>query len=386
MFMIPTTFLNPKNDKKRQRLIKTTNSYMFPDEFREFSENIVLASRSYFEQPFKVIALDLDNTLWGGVIGDDGIESLRIGGHDHIGEYYSEFQKCLKVLKDSGFLLVILSKNNSDIALNVFNKHPDMVLKIDDFADYEINWEEKHENIVKISERLSLNLNSFIFIDDNPVERLKMSSNLPQVNVFNFPEQLFQLHEKLNSEPRLSKYKVTNEDTNRTQMYMEEKNRKEFLTDKKTIKKSDIAKLINLEISYHDLVDQNVSRACQLINRTNQFSLQGRKYSQDEFNNKIKQNGISGFVVRAKDDFGDYGIISSILFQITKQKIVVFEFSMSCRILGRSIENNILEKLKTFASSKDKQLEFSFIDTGLNSVINKFLSDNSANISPTVQK
>ena len=160
------------------------------------------------------------------MIGDDGIESLRIGGHDHIGEYYSEFQKCLKVLKDSGFLLVILSKNNSDIALNVFNKHPDMVLKIDDFADYEINWEEKHENIVKISERLSLNLNSFIFIDDNPVERLKMSSNLPQVNVFNFPEQLFQLHEKLNSEPRLSKYKVTNEDTNRTQMYMEEKNRK----------------------------------------------------------------------------------------------------------------------------------------------------------------
>ena len=148
-----------------------------------------------------------------------------------------------------------------------------------------------------------------------------MSSNLPQVNVFNFPEQLFQLHEKLNSEPRLSKYKVTNEDTNRTQMYMEEKNRKEFLTDKKTIKKSDIAKLINLEISYHDLVDQNVSRACQLINRTNQFSLQGRKYSQDEFNNKIKQNGISGFVVRAKDDFGDYGIISSILFQITKQKL-----------------------------------------------------------------
>lgn len=377
-FLLPIILAHPINDKRRQKLIKTSKSLFFPDEMASMLNNIELGIQAIFRQPFKVIALDLDNTLWGGVIGEDGIDKIRLGGHDHVGEYYSHFQMCLKRLKEQGFLLVILSKNNEELALDVISNHPDMILQIEDFADHQINWQEKHENIKKISQNLSLNLDSFIFIDDNPIERIKMSTHLPEVTVLPFPQQIFELHEELNKEAGLSKSIHTQEDSVRTLMYQQEKKRKKFLASSEGTNTESLAEKIGMVISKEIIVDKNKDRACQLVNRTNQFTLSGKKYSEDEFEKLRNETDVFGFVVRAKDNFGDYGIVSTVIYREDKTTLNVLEFSMSCRILGRNIEDQIFTELQETAENCKKSLNFSFMDTGKNKVIKLFLEKKSA--------
>lgn len=374
--MLDLETARPVNDKRRFKLLKVTKSLFFKEEFETIKRNIFLAANFHVEQPFKVIALDLDNTLWGGVIGEDGIKNIRLGGHDHIGEYFQEFQQWLKDLKNKGFLLVILSKNDEDLAISTIENHPDMVLRKDDFVAFEINWEEKHKNIKKIAEKLSLNLDAFIFIDDNPIEQIKMRSNVPQVTTLEFPNDLFALHEKLNAEPRLYKPTSTDEDLKRTQMYRQESARKNFLVSKPALNSCDIATEIGLSTQFDEFREGNLPRAMQLLNRTNQFSLSGRKYTPDEFYDLLKEPNTEGFVVRASDNFGDYGIIATVIYQSNDKSLTVTEFSMSCRILGRTIEDRILKKLKSITINSDIKLVFRFKNTGRNTVMANFLSQN----------
>ena len=299
----------------------------------------------------KLLILDLDDTLWGGIVGDIGWKNLRIGGHDHLGEAFRDLQIQIKSLKNQGIILALASKNDETIAIEAINNHPEMVLSMEDFVAHRINWEDKAKNIVDIVNELNLGLQSVVFIDDSPFERARVRDMLPEILVPELPKDPTDYNTFLSKLRCFDKAHITKEDKIRSNLYKFESKRTKLKQQKKSL--SDWIKTLNLTIVIENIKNTNTPRATQLLNKTNQMNLSTRRLNEQEFNNWIKVKSNNLWTVKAADKFGDYGIIGVLSISIIDNVATLVDFILSCRVVGRYIEETMIEFLKEFCQKKN---------------------------------
>lgn len=288
----------------------------------------------------RLIVLDLDNTLWGGVVGENGWQGLRLGGHDHVGEAFREFQLALKSLSNRGVQLAISSKNDEAVALEAIDKHPEMILKRDDFVSWRINWNDKAVNIAELAEEINLGLESIVFIDDNPAERSRVSDALQGVLVPDWPEDPSMYVETLHSLRCFENTTITKEDRARTTLYISERKRRDI---KYNVKNNDdwLRRLGTIVTASH-VNSNNISRVTQLFNKTNQLNLSTRRLSEQEIIAWLDNKTRSMMAISVTDQFGDMGLVGVISVEASGLKGRLVDFVLSCRVMGRQVEETLL--------------------------------------------
>jgi FkbH-like protein len=278
----------------------------------------------------KVIVCDLDNTLWGGVAGDDGPGAIKLGAPDPLGECFHAFQSALKGLRSRGILLAICSKNDEAFALSVIADHPAMVLRKSDFVAWRINWKDKAENLVALAEELNLGLDSFVFLDDSPQEREQIRQILPQVYTPDLPASPSDLASFVSSLTCFETSTLGQEDRARTDMYQAERGRREARElggDVESWLRS-----LEIEVRAAPLRRETLPRAAQLLNKTNQFNLSLRRMDDASFWSWATEPGNTVYVFRVSDRFGDSGLTG----------LAIVDFVMSCRVMGKKVEEALL--------------------------------------------
>lgn len=290
---------------------------------------------------YKVLVLDCDNTLWGGVIGEDGIEGLVLG-QDGLGQAYVDFQLTIKYLARQGVIVVLASKNNEEEVWRVFDNHPAMVLKRSDIVSWKINWIEKFENVQALAEELNLSLDTFVFWDDSPVERKKMSMALPQVFTVNAHSDVFEWPKQLSSLTQFAKFSISQDDKKKTQQYQ---NRAKFVRERKeTLDEAGYLRTIQLEPEIHPITPATVSRAEQLCAKTNQFNLRTVRHTAADLQLLAQDHIDFCFLTSLSDIYGDHGIVGLVCIrEIDKDTIFIDTFLQSCRVLGRYLESWMLQ-------------------------------------------
>lgn len=308
--------------------------------FQEASRDIKSAVGGILGTSRKLIIVDLDDTLWGGVVGDLGYQNLKLGGHDPVGEAFVDFQKELKALNRKGILLGVVSKNTESVALEAIEKHDEMILKLGDFAGWKINWSDKVQNILELVSELNLGLQSVVFIDDNPAERDRVRNALPEILAPEWPEDKLLYPSALLKLSCFNNPSVSAEDSTRTEMYVTQKKRTHL---KESLQSFDEwLEALSCEVLVEPLNPQNQERILQLINKTNQMNLATRRLTEQEFKAwESKANrSILGF--RVKDKFGDMGLTGVISLVANGNNCDVVDFVLSCRVMGRKIEEAMI--------------------------------------------
>ena len=345
------------------------------DFLKKVSEVLLSCIEGVLGKSRRVLVLDLDNTLWGGILGDDGVEGIKIGGHDVDGEAFLDFQKAIKTLKNRGVALAIASKNYEENAINALEKNQEMHLKKDDFSAWRINWKDKAANIVEIAEELNLGLSSLVFIDDNPVERGRVSETLPNVYVPDWPESPAEYAQALLSLTCFNVPSISDEDKKRVGMFAAEKDRKQL---KESLSHDDWLKSININVELEDINKNNKKRIVQLLSKTNQFNAITRRFSEVEIDNWLEKQDRYCWAYRVSDKYGESGLTAVVTFEIYDNYIQIYDFVMSCRVMGRSIENLILKSIIDFAIQHDKsEVRVSYEKTDRNKPMREFLEDRS---------
>jgi FkbH-like protein len=308
--------------------------------FREAVRDIKAAFRGMLGDARKLIIVDLDDTLWGGIVGDLGWENLVLGGHHHLGEAYVDFQLALKSMKNRGILLAIVSKNEEPVALEAIGKHPEMVLGLEDFAGWRINWQDKVQNILELLTELNLGPQSAVFIDDNPAERARVQESLPEVLVPDWPQDPLLYPATLLSLRCFEMPSLSREDFARTSMYLSENKRRQL---KKTVRSIEewLARLA-ICVRVEELHPVNLQRAAQLLNKTNQMNLSTRRMSAAELRAWAEQEHHKLWTLRVSDKFGDSGLTGIVSLEIQDRKAQIVDFILSCRVMGRKIEEAML--------------------------------------------
>ena len=248
--------------------------------------------------------MDLDDTLWGGIVGDDGWQNLSLGGHDAIGEAFVDFQKELKALSRRGVLLAIVSKNDEAIALEAIDKHPEMLLRREDFVAWRINWTKA--NLEELVRGVNLGLDSAVFIDDNLSERARVRETLSEVLVPDWPEDKTQYVTALRALNCFNAVSVTEEDRSRTSSYVAERERQGSLNAVGSL--DEWLQTLGLVVEVEELSSLNLPRAVQLLNKTNQMNLQTRRMPEGEIAAWSQESGCKVWTFRVKDRFSDYGL------------------------------------------------------------------------------
>ena len=308
--------------------------------FQEAVADIKAALGGMLGYARKLIILDLDDTLWGGIVGDVGWENLVLGGHHHLGEAYVDFQQALKSMKNRGILLALASKNEEQVALEAIRKHPEMVLKLEDFAGWRINWQDKAQNILDLMTELNLGPQSTLFIDDNPAERARVKESLPEVLVPDWPEDPLFYPAALLSLRCFEMPSLSQEDLVRTSMYLSENKRQAL---KQTVSSlEDWLTRLAIRLQVEKLHPANLQRATQLLNKTNQMNLSTRRMSEAELMNWAEDNHHRLWTVRVSDKFGDAGLTGIISLEIQEPNAQIVDFILSCRVMGRKIEEAML--------------------------------------------
>ena len=320
----------------------------------------------------KLLVLDLDNTLWGGIVGEVGWKKLRIGGHDYLGEAFHDFQIKIKALKDQGIILALASKNEESTAIEAINNHPEMILSMNDFTTYRINWEDKAKNISEMVTELNLGLQSVVFFDDSSFERERVRAVLPEVLVPELPKDPTEYSNFISKLHCFDSSFITDEDKLRGDLYKSEFKRTELKNKHKSL--SNWINTLNLEILIENIKNKNNPRALQLINKTNQMNLSTRRLTEKEFNNWVSKKNNYMWTIRAKDKFGDYGIIGILSITVKNKVAYIVDFIFSCRIVGRFIEDSAIQFLKNYSKkNKIKQINGLYKKTKKNILIYKFL-------------
>jgi len=308
--------------------------------FRAAASDVKSAMRVIMGESKKLIIVDLDNTLWGGVVGDDGWENLRLGGHDPVGETYVGFQKALKAMTNRGILLGIVSKNDEQVALEAIESHPEMVLSIDDFAGWQINWNDKAQNVARLVESLNLGLQSVVFIDDNPFERARVREALPEVLVPEWPEDPFRYRATLRKMNCFDTATLTEEDRQRASMYISQKKRDAQKTKIDSL--DEWLKSLDMKVKVDELNDSNLARTVQLFNKTNQMNLRTRRMSESEILKWLDVDNRKLLTFRVSDKFGDSGLTGILSFEVENHTAHLSDFILSCRVMGRKVEETMV--------------------------------------------
>lgn len=305
----------------------------------------------------KLIALDLDGTLWKGIIGDDGIDGIEIGNETSAGQIFVDLQKYLRELKNLGILLAVNSKNDLENALAGLN-HPDGILRPDDFVSIKANWNSKDQNLREIAAELSLGLESFVFIDDSEFEREIVRKNLPQVEVIDFdsPEEIVQI---LDRSGFFEITKISDEDRKRSEQY---RARAEAIKlESKFSNYDEFLESLKMEVDIREFDKISLGRIAQLVNKTNQFNLTTRRFTESEIRSMSQDPRFICLQGKLKDRFGDYGIVSIILGEIFGDEVEIDLFLMSCRVLKRRFENSMLARFEEECRAR-----------GIRSIVGKF--------------
>jgi len=316
----------------------------------------------------KCLILDLDNTVWGGVIGDDGLENIQIGSLG-IGKAFSALQYWAKKLKERGVLLAVCSKNDESVAKEPFEKHPDMVLHLDDFAIFTANWEPKADNIRRIQKILNIGFDSMVFVDDNSMERNFVRAELPMVCVPELPEDPADYADYLASLNLFETISFSEADLARTQQYQAEARR--VAAQEQFANEDDFLKSMNMEALVSEFNAFNTPRVAQLSQRSNQFNLRTVRYTEADVSARAKDSGYRTFAFSLKDRFGDNGLISVLVLKRTDAETFFIEnWLMSCRVLKRGMENFVLNTLVEYAKRQNaKYLLGEYIETPKNHMV-----------------
>ncbi|MFA6536533.1 MAG: HAD-IIIC family phosphatase [Candidatus Paceibacterota bacterium] len=324
-----------------------------PQAFPVLAESLLAYAVASAGNNKKCLVVDLDNTLWTGVAGEDGPRKVVPN---------QKLQEHLLGLYKRGVVLAINSKNNPEDAFEVIDNHPEMILRRDHFAAWRINWNNKDSNLIELSEEMSLGTASFAFIDDDPLNLGLVRSNLPEVAVMH-PDSVFDY-------VGFHSFNLTREDVRRGEMYVEERRRKEL---KQAVPdQEDFLRKLNMEVSISPVSDSNLGRASQLTQKTNQFNLTTRRYSESEIR-KFLETGWKIWSLQVKDVFGDYGIVGLAMFDSAKGHLD--NFMLSCRVLGRGVETALLAQVLTEAQKSDlKVVSAEFIRTKKNLPAETFLA------------
>lgn len=311
----------------------------------EIKQRIAVETR----QAKKVLLLDLDNTIWRGLAGENDITPIVLS-EDGVGLAYKNFQRVIRQIKQQGVVLGIVSKNNENDAMKIIENHPHMVLRPDDFAAIRINWDNKVGNIISISKELNIGLDSIVFVDDNKAEQALIKESLPEVVVPDFPdrpEELTRFMTELFLE-FFEKSVITDEDREKTKQYQANNERK---------------KLQESSVDYDGFLDglemkmfrvdpnKNKERFIQLVNKTNQFNLTTRRLTEPEAIKILSNPDSEVFLYRVVDKFGDNGIVAAVIVDFGEDAIIT-EFTMSCRVMGRKIEEAIIEDVEESARNR----------------------------------
>lgn len=298
----------------------------------------------------KVIVLDLDNTLWGGVVGDDGLEGIEVGTTSPRGEAYRDFQQNLLDLSKRGVLLAVCSKNDHEKAVEPFLKHPEMVLRLSNIVNFKANWEPKSENIRQMATELNLGLDSFVFLDDNPAEIDIVRQFVPEVTAIWLGEDPSTYSATLKNCRHFELRSVTKEDLERVKLYQQEAKRQELQSTSTDMGVYLTSLEMTATISPFTSID--VPRITQLINKSNQFNLTTRRRGESEVQALMASPEHSSFTIRLSDRFGDHGLIAIVVTKIEGDELHVDTWLMSCRVLKRQVEEITLNEIVRLARER----------------------------------
>jgi FkbH-like protein/FkbM family methyltransferase len=309
--------------------------------------------------PFKVIALDCDNTLWKGVCGEEGPSGIEVTAP------HRALQEFMIAQMNAGRLLCLCSKNNEQDVLDVFDQHPDMLLKREHLVSWRINWDRKSENLQSLANELNLGLDSFIFLDDNPVDCADVKSHRPGVLTLQLPPNPESIPAFLNHVWALDHSGATEEDQNRTRLYRENAERQQFRACAFSLK--DFVRGLQLRVEIAEATEDQLSRISQLTFRTNQFNFTTLRRSENGIKDFLKREGAHCCVVRVSDRFGDYGLVGVVMYESETDRYKLDTFLLSCRVLGRGVEHAVVSDLGRRALREGKGfIEFTYQPTQKN--------------------
>jgi len=315
----------------------------------------------------KCLILDLDNTLWGGILGEDGIEKISLDDKPP-GNAFLEFQKVILQLYHRGIILAINSKNNFVDVKEIFEKHPKMILKENNFADAQINWEDKASNMMEISKNLNIGMDSFVFWDDDPVNRELIKSQCPEITVIEVPKDPAQYSNTLRELDEFNSYNITLEDSQRGKIYAEQNLRKK--DEKKFSNLDEFLSSLKMHVTINNPDKFSIPRISQLTMKTNQFNLTTKRYSPEEIEKMFSNSKYSIKTFSVQDKFGDNGLTG--LYIINKEDAKEWKidtFLMSCRVMGRNIEKVMMSNLIDDAiNEKVEKILGEYVSTKKNSV------------------
>ena len=319
----------------------------------------------------KCVVVDLDNTLWGGVVGDDGVDGIKIG-HDFPGNVFRDIQTFIKGLRARGILLAIASKNDETTALRALGTHPEMILRPTDFAATLINWDPKPTNLERIATLLNIGLDSLVFIDDNPVERAQVRAQLPMVEVPEMPTDVVGWPSALGLIERFDRPKLTAEDVQRADMYVADLSRKQLQQSAETLESFLHSLDMTAAVGLCD--ERTLDRIHQLIQKTNQFNLTSRRYKKDEVRRMAEDPGRAVAWLRLRDRYGDMGLVGvGIVGDAGNGVWDIDTLLMSCRVMDRQVEQALLAYLAEVARERGgKVLRGMYVPTAKNEPVRGF--------------
>jgi FkbH-like protein len=323
----------------------------------------------------KCVVLDLDNTLWGGVVGEDGPAGVRIGPGDPEGEAFADFQHRLKALQAQGVLLAVCSKNNPADVAELFETRPEIPLKLEDFAATEICWDPKHEGLKRIAAALNLGTDSLVFIDDNPAEVSLVEQMLPEVRTLLLPPDPAEYAATLERLTEFEKTAVLEEDLQKTRQYRENREREQLQADSADL--AGYLASLRTEVTIVRARRDDLPRVHQLFTKTNQFNLTTQRYTPAEIERFLASPFAELWVARARDRFGDLGTIGVVLLKKEPRVLKIDSFLMSCRAMGRGIETALLNHVKSRFLDERANLEMRacFMPSPKNKPVETFYED-----------
>lgn len=358
-------------DYKNYYLSKSLLSEIACNEISLKLSNII---RSLIFVKKKCLVLDLDNTLWGGIIGEENINKIKLG-NSYEGLKYTKFQQYIKKLSASGIILGIISKNNFSDVKKFFLKNNNMILNLKDFSSIKVNWKPKYLNINEIAKELNIGKDSVVFFDDSKFEREQMEKFEPEIEVIDVPKEpekfIFTLE---NSGVFFNNRPLTKEDLKKKKQY-EIVQRAEKLK-KKFNDVDEYLKQLEMKITFSKVNNKNIERCVQMLNKTNQFNFTTKRYTMTTFQKYISNSKIISLVISVQDKLGNYGITGLLTATEKKNILTIDNFLLSCRILGRKIENQVINKILSLGKKRNmKSVEGIFIKTLKNSQCENFYLD-----------
>jgi FkbH-like protein len=354
-------------------MVVNAELHFTPDYLNWLSKSIVEIIHVFQGKFKKCVILDLDNTLWGGIIGDDGLENIQIGSLG-IGKAFTRFQKWLKELKNRGIILAVCTKNEDSIAKSPFLNHPEMVLKLEDIAIFVANWNSKADNINQIQQILNIGFDSMVFIDDNPAEREIVRTHLPLVCVPELPVDPSNYLPFLISENLFEIVNYSDNDLERTKQYQEEAKRVEL--SKSITNMDDYLVSLDMSAKIGQFKDIDIERIVQLTQRSNQFNLCTIRYTNVEILSIMVNPNFLTVSVEVADKFGNYGLIGLVIIEIIGTKAIIDTWIMSCRVLKRTVEHTVMNYVvESLLKLNIQTLNGQYIPTEKNMLVLNLLRD-----------